>query len=91
MGDISPADLAVADALFGRSDAAKKLINEAGKGLMEVFNAVSANAVKLGDVAKMQVVQGYLTEAAVLMLEAVALTKGETVAEIRGGTRLVAP
>lgn len=75
MGGFTPGDMAIAAAKLDRGQEAARMINEAGKGLMDVFRAASANTIKLADVAKLQVAQGYLTEAAVLLLESVALAQ----------------
>lgn len=89
MGDMTAADLAKAAAKLDRGQEAKCLINEAGKGLMDVFNAAARNTVTLADVAKLQVAQGYLTEAAVLLLESVALMEKPNPPEVREGTELI--
>lgn len=73
MGDVNSMQLTIAAAKADKSEAAGRLINEAGKGMMDVFNSARANTVTLSTLAKMQVAQGFLTEAAVLLLEVVAL------------------
>lgn len=73
-----------AAAKLDRADAVRRLINEAGKGLMDVYNEAGANAIKLATLAKLQIVQGYLTEAAVLLVESVALDEPPAL-ELPGG------
>lgn len=70
---MNQAQLAVAAAKADKADEARRLINEAGKGLMDVFNETGSNTVRLSTLAKIQVAQGFITEAAVLLVESLAL------------------
>ncbi len=92
MGNVANEEIALAAAKADKSDEAAKLIQQAGGRLMEVFNSARANAVTLGTLAQLQVAQGCITEAAVLLLEAVAVTHNPApkpkALEIPGGARL---
>lgn len=70
---MTPEHLVVAAAKADKSDEARGLLLEAGRGLMDVHDEARTNTITLASVAKLQVVQGYLSEAAVLFLEIVAL------------------
>lgn len=90
MGDLTGEQMLTAAAKADRADAARRLINEAGRGLMDVFNETGANAVRLSTLAKLQIVQGLLTETAVLLVESLALEhEPEKQIELPGG--VVAP
>lgn len=73
MMGVANEEIMVAAAKADKSEEAAKLIQQAGSRLMVVFTQAHNNAVTLATLAQLQVAQGCLSEAGVLLVEAVAV------------------
>ncbi len=69
MGAVSSEQLRQADRKASLTKEAENLVMQAGNGLAEVYDECRTNTAGLRTAAKIQVIQGLLTEATVILLE----------------------